>query len=31
VAATAIRIEIGATNGDPAAAIYEVRCYREAQ
>ena len=30
VAADRIRIEIGATNGDPSAAIYEVRCYREA-
>jgi hypothetical protein len=30
VAASRIRIEIGATNGDPSAAIYEVRCYKEA-
>ena len=30
VSASRIRVEIGATNGDPSAAIYEVRCYREA-
>ncbi len=29
IATTRLRVEIGATNGDPSAAIYEIRCYQE--
>jgi len=27
VTTTALRVVVSATNGDPSAAIYEVRCY----